>query len=180
MLNTLKKTTFAAAVAAFTIVPALSETAVLKQNATPSDYLGAVDALHRFTWGMDSDNAELIASAFSEDGTADFSPAAKTLGIQFPPITGRGNIEKGLHGFASGLITSHSVANARVNVNGDEALMHAIVEAQHFPVKDRSRNMLMKNAYIVKLVRNGDGWLIQNMSIENIWSQGDVKVITGE
>jgi hypothetical protein len=105
---------------------------------------------------------------------------AKALGITFPAITGRGNIEKGLGGFASGLVTSHMVADARVNVDGDNALLYAVVEAQHLPLKDRSRNLLLSNAYTVKLVRSGDAWLIQNMSVENIWSQGDIKVVTGE
>jgi ketosteroid isomerase-like protein len=180
MLNSIKKITLATALSVMTIVPASAETGALTQNATPAEYLAVVDALHRFTWGMDMDNAELLGSAFAEDGTADFSYAAKTLGIAFPPITGRGNIEKGLGGFASGLVTSHVVADARVNVDGDTALLYAIVEAQHRPLKDRSRNLLLSNAYTVKLVRRGDVWLIQNMAVENLWSQGDIKVATGE
>jgi hypothetical protein len=180
MLNSMKMILLATAITVLTMVPAFSETGALKQNATPSDYLAVVDALHRFTWGMDTDNAQLIGSAFAENGTADFSTAAKTLGITFPAITGRSNIEKGLGGFASGLVTSHVVANARVNVDGKSALLYAIVEAQHLPLKDHSRNLLLLNAYTVKLVRGGGGWLIQNMSVENIWSQGDIKVVSGE
>jgi SnoaL-like domain len=180
MLNSMKRIFFVTAMTAFTVVPAFSEMGALNQNATPSEYLAVVDALHRFTWGMDTDNARLIGSAFAEDGTADFSIAAKTLGITFPAITGRGNIEKGLGGFASGLVTSHIVANARVNVDGESALLYAIVEAQHLPLKDRSRHLLLSNAYTVKLLRSGGSWLIQNMSVENIWSQGDIKVVTGE
>jgi SnoaL-like domain len=180
MLNSMKKIFVAGAMTAFTVMPALSETGAINQNVTPTDYVAVVDALHRFAWGMDTDNAQLIGSAFADDGTADFSKAAKTLGITFPAITGRSNIEKGLGSFASGLVTSHVVANARVNVDGETALLYAIVEAQHLPLKDRSRNLLLSNAYTVKLARSGARWVIQNMSVENIWSQGDIKVVTGE
>lgn len=180
MSDSVQKIALATALSVMTIVPASAETGVLTQNATPAAYLSIVDALHRFTWGMDMDNAQLLGSAFAEDGTADFSNAATTLGITFPPITGRGNIEQGLGGFASELATSHVVANARVNVDGDTALLYAIVEAQHIPVNDRTRNLLLSNAYTVNLVRSGDTWLIMNMSVENLWSQGDIKVATGQ
>jgi ketosteroid isomerase-like protein len=180
MLNSIKKIALATALSVMTIVPASAETGALTQNATPADYLAVVDALHRFAWGMDMDNAKLLGSAFAEDGTADFSKAATTLGITFPAITGRANIEKGLGGFASMLVTSHVVSDARVNVEGDTALLHAIVEAQHLPAKDRTRNLLLSNAYTVNLVRSGDTWLIKNMAVENLWSQGDIKVATGQ
>jgi SnoaL-like domain len=181
MLDSIKKMVLASAMSAVMILPASAETGALTQNATPAEYLAVVDALHRFTWGMDTDNKELLGSAFAEDGTADFSNAAKTLGITFPAITGRGNIKQGLGGFASGLVTSNIVADARVNVDGENATLYAIVEAQHIPLKDRTRNLLLSNAYTVKLGRNGDAWLIKNMSVvENLWLQGDIKVATGQ
>ena len=180
MRNSVKKIALATALSVVMIVPVSAETGVLTQNATPADYLSVADALHRFAWGMDMDNAQLLGSAFAEDGTADFSKAATTLGITFPAITGRGNIEQGLGGFASGLVTSHVVANARVSIDGDTALLYAIVEAQHIPAADRTRNLLLSNAYTVSLVRSGDIWLIKNMAVENLWSQGDIKVATGQ
>jgi ketosteroid isomerase-like protein len=152
----------------------------LVQNATPTEYLAVVDALHRFAWGMDTDDGALIASAFAPTGTADFSPAAQKLGIQFPAIEGRENIAGALGAFAGMLVTSHSISNVRVQVNGDSANLRALVDAQHFPEKDTSRSLLLKNDYDVALIRDGDGWLIARMTISNIWSQGDIDVITGQ
>jgi hypothetical protein len=158
----------------------VAQTAMLQQNASVADHIAVVDALHRFTWGMDTDSGDLIASAFAENGVADFSPAAKKIGIVFPPIEGRKAIEQALVPFAASLITSHTVGNARVEVSGNQARLRALVEAQQISVRDRKRAILMKNDYDVALVRDGDRWLITRMTIDNIWSDGDAKTLTGQ
>jgi hypothetical protein len=129
---------------------------------------------------MDTDNSDLLASAFAEDGVADFSPAASTIGIVFPLIEGREAIKQNLTAFAAGLITSHTVGNARVEVMGDRARLRALVEAQHLSLKNSERSILMKNDYDVALIRLGEQWFITRMTIRNLWAQGDVKVLTGE
>jgi ketosteroid isomerase-like protein len=144
-----------------------------------NDELSAIDALYRFAQGLDTDDAAVLSSAFAEDAIADFSPAAAKLGIPFPLLSGQDNIVGALIGFVAPLTTSHSVANPRVAISGDSASMSALVEAQHFPAKDHTRHLLMKNRYQVELVRSGSQWLIQRVVIENIWWQGDVSVITG-
>lgn len=157
-----------------------NDTASFAQNASPVDQLAVLDALHRFAWGMDTDDSNLIASAFAPTGVADFGPAAQKLGIQFPLLEGREAIAGALGQFAGMLVTSHSVGNVRVHVDGDRARLRALVEAQHFPANDASRFLLMKNDYDLELTRNGGSWLIVRMTINNIWSQGDVRVITGQ
>jgi len=57
--------------------------------------------------------------------------------------------------------------------------MDALVEAQHLPASDHSRYYLMKNRYDVELVREGDLWVIQRVTIDNIWRTGDPTVLTG-
>jgi hypothetical protein len=165
---------------AFALAPGAHAQSVVEQNVSAEDYLGIVDALHRFAWGMDTDDVNLIQSAFTEDGVADFSPAAQRIGIQFPPLEGRDTIGKGLGPFAAGLITSHTIGNVRISTQGDQAQMQALVEAQQIPVKDPSRNILMKNSYNVSLVKEGETWKIKRMTIDNIWKNGDVKVLTGQ
>jgi SnoaL-like domain len=144
-----------------------------------NDELSAIDALYRFAQGLDNDDATMLSSAFAEDAIADFSPAAAKLGIPFPLLSGRDNIVGALSGFVAPLTTSHSIANPRVAINGDSASLSALVEAQHFPAKDHTRYLLMKNRYQVEQVRSGSQWLIKSVVIHNIWSQGDVSVITG-
>jgi hypothetical protein len=147
---------------------------------TARDELNIIDALYRFAQGLDTDDAVMLGSAFTADAVADFSPAANKLGIQFPALTGHDNIVAGLIGFVSPLDTSHSVTNPRVAIDGNSASLVALVEAQHLPAKDHTRHLLMKNRYDVELVRDGDQWLMKRMTINNIWANGDIKVITGQ
>jgi hypothetical protein len=180
MTNALKKALAASIITTAIFSGATAMTDTLTQNASPADHIAVLDALHRFAWGMDTDNGDLIASAFAENGVADFSPAAKKIGITFPPLEGRDTIKGALTPFAQGLITSHTIGNARVEVNGDTAKVRALVEAQQISVKDRSRGILLKNDYDVALSRDGSQWVITRMTIDNVWSTGDVKVLTGE
>jgi hypothetical protein len=184
-LRTIMKTTLSAlAIFGMTSLATLSTTKaednMFKQTTNAAEHIAIIDALHRFTWGMDTDDGALIASAFAEKGVADFSPAAKRIGITFPPLEGRDTIQKALTPFAEGLITSHTVGNARVEINGNQATLRALVEAQQIAKANTSRFILLKNDYQVDLVKEGDTWLITRMTIDNIWSQGDAKVLTGE
>jgi SnoaL-like domain len=160
-------------------VPPLAH-AQTRAAAAPAETLAVVDALYRFAQGMDEDNPQLLRSAFAADAVADFSPAAKRLGIEFPVLRGRETIAGGLIPFAAPLDTSHSVSNPRVQIKGRTATLSALVEAQHLPSKDHSRHILMKNRYAVDLVRAGSSWVITKMVIDNIWFDGDVKVLSGQ
>jgi hypothetical protein len=180
MKNILKTLALATLTTFAALTPAKAESVTFKQTTNAAEHLAVVDALHRFTWGMDTDDGALIASAFAEKGVADFSPVAKRIGITFPPLEGRDTIQKALTPFAEGLITSHTVGNARVEINGNQATLRALVEAQQITKANTSRFILLKNDYQVALVKEGDTWLITRMTIDNIWSQGDAKVLTGE
>ncbi len=161
------------------MIPTFAIRALPHQAASPADHMAIIDALHRFTWGLDAKDEQLLASAFSEEGIADFSPAAQRIGMEFPPLNGRENIASALSQFVANLSTSHSASNARVAVSGDQAKMQALVEAQHLAIADHTRHYLMKNVYSLSLSRNGEIWLIDQLSIDNIWSDGDINVIAG-
>ncbi len=135
------------------------------------------DAVTRFANGMDTDDPTLLASAFSEDAVVDFSSAAEALGVEFPVLTGREEIAKGLGDFTSQLTTSYSVGNLQIAVEGDAATVYALVEAQHLPA-EADRMMLVKNRYDITARRTGDGWRIDRLTAGHIWSDGDVSVLT--
>lgn len=143
------------------------------------DRLEIVDALYRFGAGIDSCQAELLASAFTAEAVADFRPAAQKAGLEFPLLTGRESIVKTLISSVGALDTTHVVTNPRTKISGDTAKLYAIVEAQHLPPQDHSRHFLMKNPYEVDLVREGDRWLIGNLVIKNTWFTGEPKVLMG-
>ena len=144
-----------------------------------NDRYEVIDALHRYAIGLDTKDLTLLESAFTSDAVADFTPAATKVGMEFPLLTGREAIVSALSQFLANYTTSHTVGNARAQVKGDIANLYALVEAQHVPLSDRSRHFLFKNQYTINLVREGNLWLIKHLHIENLWTDGDLKVITG-
>lgn len=152
----------------------------MNTNTSPTsvaDKLAVVEALYRFAAGIDLRDTALLASAFAADAVSDFRPAAAKAGFEYPVVEGRDTIVTALSTSLTGLDTTHSVSNPRVSLDGDKARLDALVEAQHVPVSDASKHYLMKNRYDVELVREGDLWVIQRVTIDNIWRSGDLGVL---
>jgi hypothetical protein len=151
-----------------------------KSSTDASDKLAIVDALYRFAAGIDLGDKKLLTSAFAIDAVTNFGPASAKFGYEYPAITGRDDIIPAVLGAVGALDTTHSVSNPRIRVEGDKAHMDAMVEAQHVPSADHSRHFLMKNRYAVDLVRQGDDWVIQQVTVNNIWHSGDPAVLAVE
>lgn len=144
-----------------------------------ADKFAVVETLYRFAAGLDQRDEALLASAFAADAVSDFRPAGKKAGFEYPVLEGRETIVAALRGSLNHIDTTHSVSNPRVSLDGDKATLDALVEAQHLPANDHSRHYLMKNRYDVELVRQGEGWVIQRVTIDNVWRSGDPGVLTG-
>lgn len=139
-----------------------------------------VDALLRFALGQDNKDRDLLASAFADDAELDFRPAASKWGAEPSLMRGRDDIVDTILGMFAGRVdTTHQVTNARVIVDGDHAELTALVEAQHLLRSEPSTHALLKNPYLVHLLREGDRWLIRRMRIENTWLVGDPQAIFG-
>jgi len=148
------------------------------QTAT-ADQLAVIDTLYRFAAGIDLRDEALLSCAFMEDAVSDFRPAAAKAGFEFPVLEGREVIVAALFGALGHVDTTHSVSNPRVTFEGDKAHLDALVEAQHVLKNDPARHYLMKNRYDVELVRLGEGWGIQRVTVDNIWRTGDPAVLLG-
>ena len=144
-----------------------------------ADKFAVIETLYRFAAGLDLRDNDLLASAFAADAVSDFRPAGKKAGFEYPVLEGRETIVAALMGSLNQIDTTHSVSNPRVKIDGDNAILDALVEAQHLPSNDHSRHYLMKNRYDVELVRQGDVWVIQRVTIDNVWRTGDSAVLTG-
>lgn len=137
-----------------------------------------VDALYRFGLGQDLHDRDLFASAFTEEATLDFGPAARNWGSVVPVMRGRDAIVDGiLVLFAERVATTHQVTNPRIRIIGDRARLSALVEAQHLLVEEAETHALLKNLYDVELVRDGHRWVITAMTIHNTWWVGDPRAI---
>ena len=146
---------------------------------TAAEKFAVIDTLHRFAAGIDLKDSALLATAFTVDAVSDFRPAAAKAGFEYPVLEGRDTIVAALSGALSQLDTTHSVTNARVTLEGDTARLDALVEAQHVPQSDPSRHYLMKNRYDVELLREEGAWLIQRVTVDNVWRSGDIAVLAG-
>ncbi|KAI3327115.1 hypothetical protein HD806DRAFT_550721 [Xylariaceae sp. AK1471] len=143
-----------------------------------ADKIGAVEALYRFFAGIDLRDQDLLTSALANDAISDFRLAAAKAGLEYPVLQGRANIAAALSSSLAQLDTTHSLSNPRVTVDGDKADLEAMVEAQHLPRNDPSRHYLMKNRYKVELVRSGHVWLVQHITVDNVWRTGDLAVMS--
>ncbi|NCD72088.1 nuclear transport factor 2 family protein [Mucilaginibacter agri] len=143
-----------------------------------ADKIAVIETLYRFAAGIDLRDNDLLASAFAADAISDFRPAGKKAGFEYPVLEGRENIVAALSGSLAKIDTTHSVSNPRVTISGDKAKMDALVEAQHLPSNDHSRFYLMKNRYDVELIRGNNDWVIQKVTIDNVWLTGDPSVLT--
>lgn len=143
-----------------------------------ADRLAVVEALYRFTAGIDLRDTNLLASSLAENAVSDFRPAAAKAGFDYPVIEGRDVIVAALATSLATLDTTHSVSNPRVAIDGDTARMDVLVEAQHVPRSDPSRHYLMKNRYDVELIRAGNVWVIKRNAVDNVWRTGDLTVLS--
>ena len=147
----------------------------------PASELGdLMDVLYRFGAGVDHNDTALLATAFSEDAVVDFGPCGRTMGLDFPVLTGGETIVGFLSANAQTQTTSHVITNGRAQVDGSTARLRALVDATHLPQRDHSRRCQMMNWYDVDLLKTGDFWRIGRLVISNAWFTGDIKVLLGK
>lgn len=143
-----------------------------------ADKLAVVETLYRFAAGLDQRNDDLLSSAFASDAVSDFRPAGKKAGFEYPVLEDRETIISALRASLSKIDTTHSISNPRVSINGDEAIIDVLVEAQHLRSQDHSRYYMMKNRYDVRMIREDNVWVIKHVIIDNVWRMGDPTVLT--
>ncbi|QKX61814.1 uncharacterized protein TRUGW13939_08970 [Talaromyces rugulosus] len=143
-----------------------------------ADKLAVPDALYRFFAGIDHRDKTVLASSLAENAVSDFTRAGAKAGFEYPVLEGRETIISALTTSLASLDTSHNVSNPRVTLNGDKAYLEALVGAQHVPRDDSSRHYLMMNHYKVDLIRHGEAWVILTCTVDNIWRDGDVAVLS--
>ena len=148
--------------------------------ALAAERLEVMEALYRFGAGVDHNDADLLATAFSDDAVVDFGPCGRTMGLDFPVLTGNATIVGFLCSNAGRQTTSHVITNGRARIEGDAAVLRTLVDATHLPKNDHSRRCQMMNWYDVDLARDVDVWRMRRIVISNAWFTGDVQVLLGK
>ncbi|MDG4811135.1 nuclear transport factor 2 family protein [Micromonospora sp. WMMD1120] len=149
------------------------------------DRAAITDTLHRYTAGLDLNDAELLASSLTEDAVVDLGPAMRRIGYDFPALTPRETVVETLIGAVGPLDTSHAVSNIRYDIDGDTATVFAYALANHFKPGVGSdatvtRHALMMNRYTAAMVRDGKRWRIRRLDIANAWFEGDPLMLLGQ
>lgn len=142
-----------------------------------SDKQSVLEALYRFAAGIDLRDRALLASAFADNAISDFRPAAAKAGFEYPVLQGRDIIAEALASSLSQVDTTHSISNPRVRIDGDSASVDLLVEAQHVSRDAPGSHYLMKNRYDVALSRKGDVWVIEQVTVDNVWRTGNPRVL---
>lgn len=146
-----------------------------------SDRYEIADALHRFAYGLDHNDAESLESAFTEDCSFDFTPAGAKLGLEFPKLNGRDAVVEALTSLLGPLDTSHTISNLQIKIDGDSATLNTYVMAQHFmPGEGPCRgteNALLMNRYYCEAVRDGDKWRMRRVKIHSAWADGNPEIL---
>ncbi len=153
----------------------LNETAGAAAGELPE----VMDALYRFGAGVDRNDGELLATAFSGDAVVDSGPCGHAMGLDFPVLTGGDAIVRFLRAAAEAQTTSHVITNGRAQVDRDAVGLRALVDATHLPKGDHSRRCQMMNWYNVSLVKETDLWRMRRVVISSVWFTGDTQVLLG-
>jgi hypothetical protein len=144
-----------------------------------TDREAIVDALNRFTTGLDTADAALFDSAFFSDARFEMNGQA---------LDGLDVIHERLYNLVSKLDTTHFITNVRANVEAgsSKASMTATALAKHY----RSGQGQTPNAhcfsagsrYTVDCMKeeNGSFWKIKHFKGESVWFEGDRAAVIGQ
>jgi SnoaL-like domain len=146
-----------------------------------NDRYEVADALHRFAFGLDHNDAASLASALSEDCVLDFRPANNKLHLDITLIMGRQAILDSALPLIGPLDTSHTATNLQIEISGDSATLSAYVMSQHFMPRHGSRPgaeyALLMNRYDCELARDDQKWRFKRITIDNAWCQGNPEIL---
>ncbi|TPX66357.1 hypothetical protein SpCBS45565_g04506 [Spizellomyces sp. 'palustris'] len=164
--------------------PALKGSIIMAGLQDLLDHHQITSAIHRYAHGLDANDSASLSSAFTEDATLDFTPAATRIGISFPVMPGLPTILAVMLPTIGPLDTSHTVTNIQTNLHGDEGKLTCLIESEHYPASEGPKaesvkHITLMNRYEAQVVRVGNEWKMKNVLVYNLWAVGDTSVIIG-
>lgn len=149
---------------------------------------GAIDAIHRFTEGLDRADADLVRSAFADDGIVDLSGLGPCAGKTYAEKKGVEAIVSSVLAHVGPMDSAHHLSNFRVSMNSalTKAEVTCYALAQHFKPGEgqdpsKQNHFIMGNSYWVDVAKDcgveDDLWRIRRIEVTNMWSEGDLTVL---
>lgn len=135
------------------------------------------DALYRGVLGLDTNDAALFDSAFTQ--TAKFT-------INGQISEGLPAIHENCFNLISKLDTTHFITNTRINIDEScsKASMTASALSNHFRggkgMQPEQPRLMAGSLYYLDLVKGSDGtWKIEDWKMQSTWAEGDWAVMSG-
>jgi hypothetical protein len=139
-----------------------------------------IDALHRWVYGIDRSDEELLRSTIFEDIFVDAS-LYRNKGLNIPDISGKDDVIQRLLELRRQCGTMHYLSNFRASINNNIGHANCYVYAQHFRHGlgihfETSDIFTMAHIYDVVLSRNEDGWQIKELKMIPMWMTGNLHI----
>ena len=145
-------------------------------SASLEDRLDIAETMARFAAGIDTRDWALHRSVFTEHIDVDYR---SWRADSFGPMSADAWVARAKRLFPGLDASQHSLSNLRFELDGDSAVCHAYVRADHYLVNPYGDSMFtIGGIYSDRLLRTPSGWLITGKRLQVLWSQGNKHIMT--
>lgn len=136
-----------------------------------SDHQAICEVRYRYAMGLDTCDWALYRSIFTDEIEIDFS---SFNGVPAGTMSADDWVAQ-CRVFFTGLDASqHVMTNPLVEVDGDRARCRMYMTADHYFANDQGGNRyVIGGFYDDRLVRDGDGWLLEAVTLTLFWQRGN-------
>lgn len=130
--------------------------------ARTADQLALIELTHRYAWGIDTNDREMLATVFAPDAKAHYVEVGKKVLDLDVRLDGFDAIYEWLHAGLGGRkgadgLPWHFMSNHLIDLDGDTASMTWYMH---------NRTMAAGGVYYVEAVRTKAGWRIKQLRLE--------------
>ena len=140
-----------------------------------NDHQAICEVRYRYALGLDTRDWELYRSIFVDDVEIDFSSFSGESGGTLRADDWVATCRV----FFTGLDASqHVMTNPMVTVDGDRAHCRMYMTADHYFANDQGGDRFVIGGYYDdRLVRTGDAWLLEAVTLTMFWQRGNRQVM---
>ncbi len=138
--------------------------------------MNIAETMARFAAGIDTRDWVMYRSVFTEHIDVDYRSWRPE---SYGPMAADDWVARAKRLFPGLDASLHTLSNLRFEIDGDAAVCHAYVRADHYLVNASGDSMFtIGGMYSDRLVRTGTSWLINAKKLQVLWSQGNKHIMT--